>query len=221
MNEARFRISLAAFLTAVIVFAPLAAQAHPVSFKNGTGVMFFATPEWQDLEVFHSFEADEAAGLRVLRLDGEKNGQSLDRRVFGAQYNKLLKRWWWEDAQANIYLGGGLGVADGKGVSGDPVGIGLLQADYETQRVYSALKLDLFESEEFTHLNWTADLGASPYAANYDELAPWFILRFSQMTGMDDKPDVIPTFRLIYKQIFLEGGVSLDGDPRLTFMIHF
>ena len=197
------------------------AEAHPVSFKGGTAVMSFATPDWQDLEVFHSFAPDQAAGARVLRLDGDKDGRPINRRVFGAQYNKLLKRWWWEDAQANVYLGGGVGIADGRRVSGDPVAIGLFQADYETQRVYTAVKLDLFESADFTHLSGTVDLGAAPYAANYEELAPWLIIRFSEMTGMDEEPDITPMFRLIYKQLFFESGVSLDGEPRLTVMVHF
>lgn len=215
------RCSILSLAVALLLAGAGPALAHPVSFKGGTGVMVFAGRQSQDLEIFHSFAADQAVGPRLLRIDGDKDGQKVRRRVAGAQYNRLIKRWWWEDAQANIYLGAGLGRADGRDVTGDPVGIGLFQADYETRRVYVGAKADLFQSADFTHVSWTADLGAAPWAANYDEPAPWLLLRLHQTTELDERPDLVPTFRLIWGPSLLEAGWGLTMGPRLTAMFHF
>ncbi|BCX47771.1 conserved hypothetical protein [Haloferula helveola] len=194
-----------------------AASAHPVSYEGAYQLMLGGTESVQNLELYHSYTAREAFGLHVMRFEDDR-----DTDLFaGIQHNWLLKRWNLPSAQANVYVGLGAGGALREGDSWAPAGIGFFRADYETRRIYTAFETKLIGSEDVSR-GWTAaSVGFAPYEADFDELNTWFIVRFEHVSGMRDDLDVVPYVRLFKDNYFLELGCSLDGEPSLSFMVHF
>ena len=93
--------------------------------------------------------------------------------------------------------------------------------DSATLWIYTAVKSAFNIGADFTHAENTVSLGFAPYAHDYERIATWFIVDFSYVSEMDDHVRVIPKIRLFKSTWFIEAGISLDGDPLISCMIHF
>ncbi|TAF42209.1 MAG: hypothetical protein EAZ65_03810 [Verrucomicrobia bacterium] len=118
-----------------------------------------------------------------------------------------------------------LGVAAGLAQENDestiPAGLGFFRADYETRRIYAAFDSKLVGSADLARDVTSVSLGVAPYQAEFEELNTWLIVQLEHIGGMDDALTIIPKIRLFQGRHFLEIGCSLDGDPQLSFMMHF
>jgi hypothetical protein len=170
-------------------------------------------------EAYHTYADRVAFGLNteLLRMPDE------DRLLAAVQHNWLVKRWNLKSAQGNFYAGagGGFGWIKDKKESPTPYGRVAVQADFETLRLYSAVKSSINVGTDFTHAENTLSIGFAPYAHDYDGLATWLIVDLSYVTELDDHLRVIPKVRLFKNSWFIEAGCSLDGDPLLSCMFHF
>ncbi len=173
--------------------------------------------EVQNLELYHSYTSKAAIGFHAMRFEGDRE----DDYYAGIQHNWLLKRWNLEDAQANLYLGAGLGMAKEEGNAAAPAGLGMFRADYETRRFYTAFETTLIGSEDVSRGVTSLSFGVAPYKASFEQLNTWLIVQFEHVSGMDDDLDIIPKIRLFKGPYFVELGCSLDGEPLLNFMMHF
>lgn len=159
------------------------------------------------------------AGAVVETVDQERVYSS-------AQVGFLLKRWNWEDAQANIYFIGGAGYYTNRvnGAVIDDGGFSRVgtQWDYETRRVYvNARYIERRSFDGFEELDNLVDVavGFAPYAGNYEDLNTWVILRY--MDGRDMQESMIsPTLRFFYRNYLWEVAMSTRGEPQMNFMIH-
>jgi hypothetical protein len=137
--------------------------------------------------------------------------------------NLLAKRWNLPGAQANVFLWGGLGRATGSDFSGSTQARNAgLQLDYETRRVYSALRLDLHESDHYSHRIDTLQLGFAPYEHDYDTLATWFLVQGRSYTGgLYDGTETALLVRLFKGGTWVEFGATTDGNIQAMAMFNF
>ena len=63
--------------------------------------------------------------------------------------------------------------------------------------------------------------GFSFYEAGYTEIQPWLILKTKNINNLNNEIKYTPTLRLINKSIFMDAGVSTDGDAAFHFMYTF
>lgn len=194
-------------------------HAHPVIFKGGTATQLDIMEADQSAYVYHSFTRTDALGARFWRLDGMGGVRD---RVFGfAQYNRLAKRWFSADYQANLYLGASLGAATTEGEDTEPAAGWLLQADWETLHWYVAFQSVSGITREYSHVKNALTIGYTPYKADYDEISSWLMFRVQDTSEFNDDPVLMPFVRVFTRSIFLEAGITFDGDPRFMIMYHF
>ena len=79
------------------------ANAHPVSYQDGFGIMSYNSQNMNELLLTYSFSPRFAVAHTYLR-DSSKSEFYIPRANF------LLKRWNEPDSQANIYLSAGSGI---------------------------------------------------------------------------------------------------------------
>ncbi len=213
----RAALPVVAFVV-ILASAATRAPAHPVSFEGATQLMIEAGEDMQMFELYHSITASQAFGPHFLRLDGK----GVERDLMALQYNRLLKRWNLPDAQANIYAGIGAGASYDRGPDRwSPAMVAIWQADYETRRIYTAYEGMAWFGDGFTHVGNSIGLGVAPYLAEFDELNTWLLLKARHVSEFDNQIEVMPMLRFFYRNLFLEVGATLDGNPQVNFMIHF
>ena len=96
-----------------------------------------------------------------------------------------------------------------------------LQFDYETKRIYGMVSHQLLRAGHENFDTTKIEGGFSFYEAGYTEIQPWFILKTKNINNLNNKIKYTPTLRLINKSIFIDAGISSDGDPSFLFKYTF
>ena len=145
-----------------------------------------------------------------------------------AQLNFLVKRWNMPDAQANLFVSGGLGEARVKeirqtGNIDERVAARRLavQGDYETRQFYTSLKIDTQASSRYFDRFDTFQIGFSLVAHDYDELAIWLVARVKKSRGIDNKTEGGAFLRLFKGNIWVELGMTERRKYQLMLMINY
>jgi hypothetical protein len=198
-----------ALLLCIALLAAGAASALPVGFKDSWMTMGSLSRDWSEASVVYSFTAQDAIGLGALGLR-TANHQRIE--MSNLHYNRRLVRWNMPQAQANIYLLLGAGVARGHFDNTQTVWQPGIQVDYETRRVYVAAQWQAYYADAFKGTRAGASAGFSFYATEYDEWQPWAILEVEK-SGRDfrDASQITPYLRLIHKTLFIETGVPIKS----------
>jgi hypothetical protein len=212
----------AAFAALILVAFPISANAKPIAFAQGTTVMAeYGAGTMTEVQAFYAPTFHYSLGGGHLSLNSELNDDT--RGITYLRVNFLPKRWNLERAQANAFVWGSAGSAH-VGESGDSrfawnVGG---QLDYETRRVYSSLRTDLYESSVFSHRIDTLQLGLAPYEHEYDSLALWFVIQGRQYTGgLSEGTEWAALVRLFKRSAWIEAGVTQDGKLQAMMMFNF
>jgi hypothetical protein len=209
----RFLLAILTILAAI----PIPLRAHPVSYKGALSVMSWNQPFLNDLMTTYSFHRKAAVAARYMRMDMEDG----EMQFYAPTLNVLAKRWNGAKYQSNIYVSGGWGgyeLGDRQGSAG----FGSLEADYETRRVYTSAQVWSTApsfGESVTHS--TLRLGRAAYAAEYNQLASWFIVELQHNSSLAHTWTITPLLRFYYLNMLAEMGSSLDGDFMLNMMVHF
>lgn len=159
-----------------------------------------------------------------------------------ARANLLARRWNMESAQANIFVWGGAGRAElhrfheevttpdepdehDHGGGSDPAGTPAYhwmrwenswnaggQIDYETRRIYSALKTDFHYSSLYWHRMDTVQLGFAPYEHDVDRIATWFVASATRYSGdLHEDTEISLLLRFFKKRAWVEAGATTEG----------
>ncbi|WP_413287506.1 hypothetical protein [Bdellovibrio sp. HCB337] len=210
----RFWILLAIPLT----LAALAAEAHPVSYKNAFGVMSYNSQDSNELLVNYSLNSRFAVAATYLREEKSE--------FYIPRLNLLVQRWNNEDSQGNFYLSAGAGAEKFDSKNYDT---GLLEVilDWESRKYYT-----YFEHQYFARKNENNPtlaekdlqksklrLGFAPFLADYSDLNVWYIAEFNQS---NTNPQIAATqfLRFYMKNVLWEVGAGFDGSIAFNFMIH-
>jgi hypothetical protein len=210
-------------LGGVLVLATtLSALAKPIAFAGGSTIMMeYGAGTMEELQYFYAPRYDFSFGAGYLRLDSDETAKTRDIRY--ARLNYLLHRWNLDDAQANIFVWGGLGSATGNTFSGSALtGNAGAQADYETRRVYASLKTDRQGSSEFSQRVDTLQLGLAPYRHDYGGLATWFLVQARDYTGgIHRGVETALLVRLFKGPVWIEAGITNGGKLQAMAMFNF
>jgi hypothetical protein len=217
MNLIRFALAS----MCVLVTAP-AAMSKPIAFAHGTTVMAeYGAGTMNEAQIFYAPKYFWSLGLGHTELDSDQTDKR--REITYARANYLVKRWNMESAQANVFTWGGAGNAYVSESNGHEVAWNAgAQIDYETRRIYSSLKTDLFESSAFSHRIDTLQLGIAPYKHDVDTLATWFVVQGRQYSGnIHQGVEWAFLLRLFKKGAWVEAGATTDGKLQAMAMVNF
>ena len=201
----------------IFTLGGFAANAHPVSYKDATGIMSFNSSQMNEILMTYSLKYDFAFGATYIR---EKKSEFYIPRI-----NYLVKRWNNDDSQGNLYMSVGSGI-EKYDSSHSNVRLAELVADWESRKYYIYLEhLYLLRDNKDNPL-WTQRddnhtkfrLGFAPFLADYNDLNVWFI---GQLTKHNDETTEATQFLRFYlKNTLWEVGADFNGGFAFNFMIH-
>ena len=215
----RWSINLAGALALGI---PLSAIAKPIAYAQGTTVMAeYGAGSMIEAQVFYAPRYDYSIGGGHLELASDET--TAVRLINYARLNYLAHRWNLDNAQANIFVWGGLGAATGNTFAGTLLAENAgAQADYETRRVYASLKSDFQRSDAFSNRIDTLQFGLAPYKHDYGGLATWFVVQARNYTGgIHQGIESSLLLRLFKGGAWIEAGVTNDGKLQAMAMFNF
>lgn len=207
---------------ALALAGPLGAIANPIAFADGTTVMAeYGAGSMTEAQIFYAPRYDFSVGGGHLELASDETTKV--RLINYARLNYLAHRWNLEDAQANIFVWGGLGAATGNTFSGTLLAENAgVQGDYETRRIYASVKSDWQTSSAFSHRIDTLQLGLAPYKHDYGDLATWFVVQARQYTGgLHRGAESALLLRLFKGGAWVEAGVTNSGKLQAMAMFNF
>ncbi len=206
--------SMLGLLTAMPVLA------GPMGFKDSVMSMGDFSTNWREVFVNYALTSKDAIGGEAVYM--RSDDKRLSREAVGLTYTHLAKRWNLPQAQANLWLVGGVSAIKGNNFDGTRTLLSPgIQFDYETTRLYLATAARLYRAKDINHDYASVRMGFSFYEVDYDEVQPWFILEARRMKGLSDKTEITPMLRLIHNRYFIEAGVSTDKQARFNFMYIF
>ncbi|MDB5036923.1 MAG: hypothetical protein JWQ35_451 [Bacteriovoracaceae bacterium] len=192
-------------------------KAHPVSYKGAVSVMSMNQANMSDQWIHYSLTPRFSVGVRSIRLtEGSQDSWS-----HLSQFGLLVKRWNYDNFQANIYTFGGIGAHTYQDRNGFAA-LGGAKADIESRKyLFSQTYEALLQSKAKDFHRYTTRAGIAPYIADYDQLHTWLMVEYQFKPGYQRQHDVLPLLRFFYKNVLWEVGSSIKGEWLANFMVHF
>jgi hypothetical protein len=225
MNNYQFNSALRSMALGLgLIWLQSTAFALPVGFKESWMTMGEISKDFSDTALVYTFDQKTAvigAGVKFKLQPGAAGSRRVN--MAEAEVAHRLARWNLPEAQANIYLQGGIGSAGSNFFAGrQTVGLIGVQLDYETRRVYSALKWHGSYAKDFDYTRSSLSGGFSFYKTEYDEWQPWLILEATRVGGdAKDPTEYTPYLRLIHKTLFIEAGVPFKSGKSEGLKLNF
>lgn len=208
------------FISATLLAIASEAYARPVSYAGGWTLIEDTDRQSTTGLIHYTPDASYSIGARI-----EWNHRD-DVLFTGAQATWLAKRWFGEDHQANLYLWGAAGLAQGIGDNPSDANFGAqagVMADWETRRLFVSYRAS---AQDFGSLDKSAmqaaRVGFAPYEGDTGDLHTWL------MVEVDNRPDnrepwgVTPLVRFFYGSALFEAGWSVTDDrPLLNLQYRF
>jgi hypothetical protein len=207
-----------------LVLLANAASALPVGFKDSWMTMGEISKDFSDVAMVYTFDQKAALiGAGVTFKWQPSPAQSRRVNMAEAELAYRIARWNMPEAQANIYLQGGLGSAGSNFFTGrQTVGLVGIQIDYETRRIYSALKWHGSYAKDFDYTRTSLSGGFSFYKTEYDEWQPWLILEATRVgASAKDATEYTPYVRFIHKTLFIEAGAPFKSGKSEGLKVNF
>jgi hypothetical protein len=218
-------------ILAILITAP--AVAKPIAFSDGWTFMHERDSEMIETALYYAptYWFSFGPTISIARSDDKLTRR--DAEVMHANF--LVKRWNMPGAQANVFASYGLGrtkttnffpsAAERNGFGSRNVSETahhvVVQGDYETRQFYTSFKLDGHRTKSFLDRVDTAQMGFSPYAHDYDDVALWFIGQVKKYRGLNDKTEGGAFVRVFYKNIWVELGVTEGRKSQMMLMINY
>ena len=194
--------------------------AAPMSFKGSITSMATVRKDYISLESSFVITSKDAIGIRAYESKG--NGYNL--RAGGIFHLRKLMRINAINSQTNFWLFTGAGTINIEKNLGDKDYSYLsptLQFDYETKRLFGLISHQFLRVGHENFDTTKIEGGFSFYETGYTETQPWLILKAKNTNSIFSKVEYTPTLRLINKAIFIDAGITVDGDPSLHMMYTF
>ena len=216
-NSLVVRIAASAFMALVV---PATASARPVSYAGGW-TLIEETDRQSTLGLIHyTPDASYSIGARV-EWDRED-----DVLFTGAQATWLAKRWFGKEYQANLYVWGAAGVAQGIDSNlGDATGavqLGVM-SDWETRRLFLSYRASVRDFDDLdASAMQAARFGFAPYEGDTGDFHTWLMVELDHRPDNNEPIGVTPLVRLFYGSALFEAGWSVtDDQPLLNLQYRF
>lgn len=219
----------AAMAVGAFVSTGLPAAAHAGFFipKDNWMAMTTVTPDEINLDLAYGIRRDTSVSVGLTRVrepaTDTPSGKAW-RNVWFAQGVYLVKRVSTEDGIGNAYVFGGPILekreAGGDARAGAQAGV---WADYETQRIYTRIKIHGLKSaggDRWRRNEVVAQAMWAPYAADYEEVASWIGVQGKRVSD-ERRIEVTPYVRFFRKDWWIDAGVSVDRAHRKDIFVNF
>jgi len=222
--------------------------ARPIVYAHSTTVMAdYSADVMREAQISYAPRYYWSFGLGHVEFEG--HGAGSQQEITFGRLNFLAKRWNFEAAQANVFVWGGAGNVrtsewipevtvpgdpgehDHGGGSGGTTVPGYernlsdiawnagAQVDYETRRIYTAIRTDAYQSSIFEHRTDTFQFGVAPYKHDTNTLATWLVASATRYSSAQhDETEYALLLRLFRKRAWIEAGATLDGKLRARAM---
>ena len=196
------------------------AIARPVSYAGGWTLIEDTDRQSTTGLLHYTPDASYSLGARI---EWDRRDDVL---FTGAQATWLAKRWFGEDYQANLYLWGSAGVAQGVGNNPNEADFGAqagVMADWETRRLFVSYRASV---QDFGSLEKSAMQAArfvfAPYEGDTGDLHTWLMIEVDNRPDNPEPWGVTPLVRFFYGSALFEAGWSLtDDQPLLNLQYRF
>ena len=207
----------------------LPAAAHAGFFipKDNWMAMTTVTPDEINLDLAYGIRRDTSVSVGLTRVRepaADTPSGKAWRNVWFAQGVYLVKRVSTEDGIGNAYVFGGPILekreAGGDARAGAQAGV---WADYETQRIYTRIKIHGLKSaggDRWRRNEVVAQAMWAPYAADYEEVASWIGVQGKRVSD-ERRIEVTPYVRFFRKDWWIDAGVSVDRAHRKDIFVNF
>jgi hypothetical protein len=202
------------FLILALAPSPVLA-AKPINWAGGWLLSTMNDADGTMNHVTYSLSGKSAIALRGDRFFAD------DSTLVGVQGHRLLQRWNFEDAQANIYVSAGAGAAFAAGKNQAAL-FGGVMADYETRRFFLLYENDAAYAGDVMTYHWhSGRIGWAPYKVDYEKIQPWLMLKADYRSDQPRKYAVTPMVRLFTPAWMFEAGISTRGKPMINLMVQW
>tara|TARA_B100000427_G_C15491346_1_gene587778 strand:+ start:241 stop:855 length:615 start_codon:yes stop_codon:yes gene_type:complete len=185
--------------------------AHPVTYKGGFATSAIQTRNDTTVYLNHSISQKKSYGVQFISLS------DTNERLLFLTSNRLLKRWYFFDAQANIYTTTSLGYnIDDKTITPCI----FTKIDAENRYFYTDLTLTLMKPNTRIYSKLTTRIGGAPYKHTYSSISAWFMIEATYISYDSSTVFLMPIYRGFYKTYLWELGYN--GKHFLAhIMVHF
>ena len=209
------RLSSISRLNIILSFALLVMSgfssftAHPVTYQGAYAARILSF-SGVNAYINYSTSASQAFGVTY------RTHYALPGHMGFLQANRLLKRWHFFDAQANIYSSLALGALS---TNSSLFPCFKLMADYENRVWMVSGSTSWMNPNQQSFTEGQARIGWSPYKHSYEGIASWFIVQLNIDNQGKKSPQLMPVYRGFYKKYLWELGY--DGQSLLIHtMVH-
>jgi hypothetical protein len=205
-------------LAAMILTSP--AFARPVSYVGGWTLIEETDRQATSVWAHYTVTPKLSVGVR------SEWDRKMEFQLHAVQATYLVRRWYGENYQANIYGFAGTGVADG--VSSNPADakvagfVGVL-ADWETRRLFASYRARHTEAGAVGSAFFqAARVGFAPYEGDTGDLHTWLMVEVDYRPKNGDKIGLTPLVRFFKGAALFEAGWSLtDNEPLVNVTYRF
>ena len=185
--------------------------AHPVTYKGGFATSALQTRNDTTIYLNYSISQKKSYGIQFVSLS------DTNERLLFLTGNRLFKRWYFFDAQANIYTTTSLGYnIDYKTIAPCIV----TKIDAENRYFYTDLTLTLMKPNTRIYSKLTTRIGGAPYKHTYSSISTWFMIEATYIYYESSTVFLMPIYRGFYKTYLWELGYN--GKHFLAHgMVHF
>ncbi|MCD8481920.1 MAG: hypothetical protein LR015_04120 [Verrucomicrobia bacterium] len=202
------RIFPYALIIVVLLLLGCESSGRPVPFVGAWSFMAEHDGGSSMITVSHGIHREWAPGVSAMRY---REGVNRIHTYF-ADINHLAFRRNAPNYQANVFLIGGLGFADGPEQNSAALHLAL-KADIEDRRRYLAFRYSWVGASGVIYREkFVGRVGWAPYEAGFNDLNTWLILQLEYETRGKEEWVVRPLVRFFYRSFLWELGSSLDGD---------
>ena len=195
-------------------------QAAPMSFKGSVTSMTSISEDYSNLESSYAITSKDSLGLQAY----QSKGSGYEIRSGELFHLRKLMRINAINSQTNLWLFTATGIMNVKKGLQDKNYSFLsptLQFDYETKRVYGLISHKVLRAGHENFDTSKIEAGFSFYETGFNETQPWLILKAKNTNSIFNKIEYTSTLRLINKAIFMDAGITTDGNPSLHLMYTF
>lgn len=194
--------------------------ARPVSYPDAWTAMLMNNGDKNTFHLHYSPSAKYSIGYKF------EYWRDQEYTINALQLNNLVKRWNMPDAQANIYLKSGAGIAYSDfgdfDNEVDAVAFTGISADWENRRFFISYENRYTEAGDIADFYMqSARVGVAPYIGDYNDLHTWLMIETEHSPEDDDKLTITPMVRFFKDVHLVEAGMSNHGELLFNWVIRY
>ena len=213
-------IKIYAMVIGLLVIYQSGLQAAPMNFKGSITSMTTINKNHSSVESSYAMTSKDSLGIKAHQM----KGRGYQIKSGGIFHLRKLMRINAIYSQTNLWLfteAGTVSIKKNSKEKRDSYLSPKFQFDYETKRIYGLISHKFLRVGHENFDTSKIEAGFSFYETSYKKTQPWLILKAKNTNSLFNKIEYTPTLRLINNAIFMDAGVTTDGNPSIHLMYTF